>query len=201
MALASEVSIIVFEPRVIPWLEVPIVTAAPPVILDASVTVLGAVAVNPPVNVNASVAASPNTNVPVFPKVTAFVKEFVDPVKLTLYACAVPVTVRLGVETLPWNAIVADEELSLRTILVPVVTELANVVPPELVTVKLESDVDPTAPVTAIVPPVPAFNVRACELALDPLMELLKLILAPAVLTPALVESSVIEFPSVTAPV
>jgi hypothetical protein len=105
------------------------------------------------------------------------------------------------VETLPWNAIVVEAELSLRTILVPVVTELANVVPPELVTVKLESVVAPTAPATEITPAVPAFKVRAWVLALVPLIELLKLIFAPAVLIPALVESKAIEVPSVTAPV
>ena len=54
-----------------------------------------------------------------------------------------------------------EAALSLRTILVPVATELANVVPPELVIVKMESVVPPTAPVTAMVPPVPAFNVSA----------------------------------------
>ena len=53
-------------------------------ILAPNVIELGIVATKPPEKVNASDALSPNTKVPVFAKVTTLVKEFVDPVRLTL---------------------------------------------------------------------------------------------------------------------
>ncbi len=83
MAFAADVVMVVLAARVMPVLLSPTLHAAPLVNVPAKVIELGAVDVTPPLNVKLSVAASPNTRVPVLPNVTALVIELLAPMKRT----------------------------------------------------------------------------------------------------------------------
>ena len=83
--------------------------------------------------------------------------------------------------------------------LVPVVTLPLNVAPPELVTVNVDKEIVPIAPLTLMVPEEPLLIVSAWLLAFVPFTVLVNEILLPADDAP--VEAAVIEAPKVTAPV
>jgi hypothetical protein len=84
LAFAAAVVIDVLAAKVMPVLLSPTLQALPLVKLPAKVTLLGSVAVTPPLKVKLSAAASPKTKVPILAKVTLLVTEFVAPIRRTL---------------------------------------------------------------------------------------------------------------------
>ena len=83
---------------------------------------------------------APNLKLPVFVKETLFVMVPLVPRSCRLYPCAA--VVKVGVVNAPLNKIVAPLDVLAITTLVPVVTAPVNVVPFELATVNVRSDVD-----------------------------------------------------------
>jgi hypothetical protein len=153
------------------------------------VTLLGAVAVKPPVYVCVPPVA-PSLSVPVFANVTASVMLPVDAGRDRLNAC--DPTFSAPVVKAPVNVIVPV--VLVRTTAVPVVTAVLKVVPPELVIVRFRRDVTPpTIPVTPTIPEVPEFRERDSVLLVVPLIVLVKEILLPvaALATVEIMESAV----------
>ena len=82
LLVASKIAVV--PAKVIAFVEDPSDIACPAVRTVPAKVTAGAVAVNPPVKVKTSPAASPKVTVPVFEKVAALVTELLAPVKDTL---------------------------------------------------------------------------------------------------------------------